>query len=268
MARNKLAARKRNRDESTNAENLDNSEPKKVKLSKSEKFGEMILADDIESLRNSKNIANFSGMKNLIRIAVDNGKPDILDFLHNTPAGQQSYGVMALAQRAVQYDQPSILQWAFDVKGLTTLLAVRQLNQFWRSATKCGATKILQFATDRGYSISSQESPETYGVRRLALQAVKVNQPDVLQWALDTKGLTFTEQDYNQLWNVAAKNNSDKIMEFVTARGYKPPEAPEASAASPVKEADKVVPDGDISECETVYKEPEEGAWDGLVKND
>jgi hypothetical protein len=70
---------------------------------------------------------------------------------------------------------------------------------------------------------------------------------------------------------VATKNNSDKIMEFVTARGYKPPEAPEASAASPVKEADKadkVVPDGDISECETVYKEPEEGAWDGLFKND
>ena len=166
MARTKQAKRKRNQDDSTNSDNLEPSEPLRKRLcdksGKGKKLGELILADNIESLRNSKNIANFSGMKNLIRIAVDNGKPDILDFLHNTPAGQQSYGVMALAQRAVQYDQPSILQWAFDVKGLTTLLAVRQLNQFWRSATKCGATKILQFATDRGYSISSQAVSYTH----------------------------------------------------------------------------------------------------------
>ena len=99
--------RKRNRDESTNSNDLEPNQPFRKRLcdksgKKGKKLGELILAEDIESLRHSKNIANFSGMKNLIRIAVDNGKVDILDFLHNTPAGQKSYGVSALAQRSVQ----------------------------------------------------------------------------------------------------------------------------------------------------------------------
>jgi hypothetical protein len=122
------------------------------KMPRHAKWETMILADDIESLHKSKLSSpgmSRAIMKYLLCVAADNGKVIILDFLYNTPCGETACNVLALARRSVEHDQPSVLEWALDTKGLGEGLAEHQLNQFWSLATKFNSTKILQFATQR-----------------------------------------------------------------------------------------------------------------------
>ena len=130
------------------------------KMPRHAKWETMILADDIESLQKSRLSSpgiSRTIMKYLLYVAVDNGKVIILDFLYNTPCGETAYNVLALARRSVEHDQPSVLEWVLDTKGLRDALTEHQFNQFWSSATKFNSTKILQFATQRNLLRTSDE---------------------------------------------------------------------------------------------------------------
>lgn len=122
------------------------------KMPRHAKWEKMILMGDIEALQKSKLSSpgiSSTIMKYLVSVAVDNGKVIILDFLYHTPCGETTYDVLALARRSVEHDQPSVLEWVLDTKGLGEELTDHQFNQFWRLATKFNSTKILQFATQR-----------------------------------------------------------------------------------------------------------------------